>query len=122
MNETDEPSQEDKTRHEPPKTRGDENASVALPVTLGDRIEITYPEGLDADIRTKGNPEVFHYGGCRRDGIILHSPDEHERSVENDAIYGPDGRTIEGVYRFNERLLVHAKTVRVDHIDVPMLD
>lgn len=99
---------------------GDTATPIALPVTRGDRIEIHYPEELDADIRIRDNPEVWHYGGMAKDSVTLHSERAHGAAMDGD-FYDPNGRTREGIYRFNKRVLVHAEKVCVEHVEIPRL-
>lgn len=105
----------------PPLAKGDSAAPLALPVTLGDKITIHYGDDVPDDIRTRGTPEVWHYGGMAKDMVALLSEADHEFASEG-AFYSPsDSRTLEGIYRFNERLLTHAEKVEIERVEVETL-
>jgi hypothetical protein len=103
-----------------PIARGDTVTPLALPVSKGDRIEITYPE--DADVPESGETEVFHFAGFRGDMVLLVTPDIHERMVER-LESGRVPRAVSvvsnGVWDFNTRVQKHAAEVCVERVDVP---
>lgn len=92
-------------------------------MTLGDRIEIHYPDDpAEGGIRVRDSPEVWHFGGFQKDGIKLISESSHERALseaEDGGLATIYGKTTEGVYRFNERVMKHAERVCVERVEVP---
>lgn len=98
---------------------------LALPVSMGDKITIHYPEDTPDDFGTRDNPEVWHFGGFRGDGVKLVHEDDHNRAIreaESDSIRDIPtihGCVTEGAYRFNERVMKHAEKVEVERVEVP---
>jgi hypothetical protein len=103
-----------------PISDGDTATPLALPVSIGDRIEIVYPEG--ADVPEAGTTEVYHFAGFTNDSVKLAEPEVHEKALERAEEGGMATlwTTIsDGVWSFNERVQKHAAEVSIERVEVP---
>lgn len=93
---------------------------LALPAQRGDLVTIEYAE--DADIRRAGETETFVFLGTRYETVMFTTEEMFDSAVEDaDDPEWVDihGKTTEGAFRFNERLLKHAKRVTVERKETP---
>lgn len=105
---------------EAPVASGDYDIPIALPARRGDLVTVEYAD--DADIPQAGQTESFVYLGTRGAGVMFSDEDLFDSEVER--ADDPDyvtihGKTTEGAFRFNERLLKHAERVTVERKDTP---
>lgn len=93
---------------------------LALPAQKGDLVTIEYAE--DADTRRAGESETFVFLGTSLETVMFTTEETFDSAVERSDdpervdIYG---KTTEGAFRFNERLLKHAEKVTVERKDTP---